>query len=369
MSDTIMPPEVKENTVPAKPAPGTSQPEKPYPLEYIREAQVLVAYAAQQGLEIDKSLVSVIVNSRYQIEHEGWNAEQEIQFWMAFDTIAKLVRPVSVVSLKALRTSEKTQIKKGKIVPLVNAPAHIVTVYQRWAFWVLLALLIVQIHWLFGSAIISAVTKEIPAQLAAVDQKIQTADEAIKRAKQEDNEANAQPDIAAREQYLNEKKNLEDSKNAYYDSLRRWSKALCLGILCARESEEEYTQKGYIKARQMASIVLQPIQLYILPLLYGLLGASAFVLRSITREIKELTYTPEANVRYRLRIQLGALAGLAVGWFLFVPAESAVAGSAFSVRALSPMALSFLAGYSVELLFAAMDRLIAAFSTDSASKR
>jgi len=31
-------------------------------------------------------------------------------------------------------------------------------------------------------------------------------------------------------------------------------------------------------------------------------------------------------------------------------------------RTLSPFALAFLAGYSVELLFAAMDRLIAAFT-------
>jgi hypothetical protein len=33
-------------------------------------------------------------------------------------------------------------------------------------------------------------------------------------------------------------------------------------------------------------------------------------------------------------------------------------------KAISPFALAFLAGYSVEVLFAAMDRFIAAFSSE-----
>jgi hypothetical protein len=340
-----------------------------YPLEHVQEAQLLLAYAAQQGLEIDESLVSVIVNARYQLEHGDWNAEHEIKFWMAFDTIAKLVHPVSLASLKATRIHGKHQTKKGKTIPPISAAERTVSIYQKWTLLVLAVLLIAQIYWLIGSVIITAVTKEIPTQLQALDEKIKTATEAINRAKQEDNEANAQLAIAERDKYENERKNVEDSKNAYYGSLRKWSKVLCLGIFCANESEEEYNRKGYIKASQAARIVLQPIQLYILPLLYGLLGASAYVLRSITREIKELTYTTNSNARYRLRIQLGSLAGLAVGWFLFIPPDSVGAGSLFSFKELSPLALSFLTGYGVELLFAAMDKLVAAFSTESSSKR
>ena len=47
-----------------------------------------------------------------------------------------------------------------------------------------------------------------------------------------------------------------------------------------------------------------------LPILYGLLGASAYVLRGITRAIQNLTYIVETNARYRLRIHLGSVQGL-----------------------------------------------------------
>src|SRR5262249_47217908 len=55
---------------------------------------------------------------------------------------------------------------------------------------------------------------------------------------------------------------------------------------------------------------------YLLPILYGLLGACAFVLRKLSDEIDKLTYAYDARVRYTLRLNIGLLAGLAVGWFL-----------------------------------------------------
>jgi hypothetical protein len=118
----------------------------------------------------------------------------------------------------------------------------------------------------------------------------------------------------------------------------------------------------YIKIRQSVQLILQPIQEYILPLLYGWIGALAYVLRSINREITHITYTHQSKEHYRLRAQLGALSGLAVGWFLSVDPENYTNNSSFSFGNLSPLALSFLAGYSVELLFSAMDKIVEAFS-------
>jgi hypothetical protein len=76
----------------------------------------------------------------------------------------------------------------------------------------------------------------------------------------------------------------------------------------------------------------------------------------LNTEVRNLTYVTTSNISYRLRIQLGALSGLAIGWF-------AGFDSSFSFGSLSPLALAFVAGYSVEVLFTAMDRLIAAFSS------
>ncbi|MGY2811958.1 hypothetical protein [Bradyrhizobium sp. USDA 4506] len=93
---------------------------------------------------------------------------------------------------------------------------------------------------------------------------------------------------------------------------------------------------------------------FLLPLLYGMLGAIAFVLRRLSDE----SLSGEARTlkrRYSLRVPIGALSGLAAGWLL-QPATGSMTAS------LSPFALAFVAGYSADLVFAAMDRIVAAFS-------
>ena len=95
---------------------------------------------------------------------------------------------------------------------------------------------------------------------------------------------------------------------------------------------------------------------YILPLSYGLLGACAHILRMLKREIREVTFSPTSVISFRLRWPLGMLSGIAVGWF-FGPEQ--LPGE---LSALQPLALAFLAGYSVELLFTGMDNLIDAFT-------
>lgn len=107
----------------------------------------------------------------------------------------------------------------------------------------------------------------------------------------------------------------------------------------------------YFENLLAADFVLNSFQGYILPLLYGLLGAFIYVLRSLMGEIKALTYSYDSEIRFRLRLTLGALGGMIIGWFLKPDDAGAVAS-------LSPMALAFLMGYNVDLLFTLMDKLI-----------
>ena len=100
-----------------------------------------------------------------------------------------------------------------------------------------------------------------------------------------------------------------------------------------------------------ANFTLNAFQGYLLPLLYGLLGAFIFVLRTLLGEVKSLTYSFDSEIRYRLRLTLGALGGMIVGWFL-KPED------AEGLASLSPMAISFLMGYNVDVLFSIMDRAI-----------
>ncbi len=95
---------------------------------------------------------------------------------------------------------------------------------------------------------------------------------------------------------------------------------------------------------------------FLLPVLYGMLGAIAFVLRRLSDDNLTREAGRQLRNRYSLRVPIGALSGLAAGWLLQPSAGSVTAS-------LSPFALAFVAGYGSDLVFAAMDRIVAAFTT------
>ena len=101
---------------------------------------------------------------------------------------------------------------------------------------------------------------------------------------------------------------------------------------------------------------------WLLPGLYGLLGACVFVMRALLRTTGRGVVPGNSRdarivdmLSLLLRVSLGGLAGIIIGWFS-VPTESAVGSSAIAVSSI-PFGMAFLAGYSIESLFAMLDRL------------
>ena len=125
--------------------------------------------------------------------------------------------------------------------------------------------------------------------------------------------------------------------------------------------------------------VLRVISEFILPLLYGLLGACVYVLRDLTNTIGSVTFSKSSMINYSLRLIMGPLVGIAIGLFLGTPAANLVGGPNLvdnpvtavvppTIPSLGIMALAFLAGYSVEVLFSALDTLIGAFASKNSPK-
>jgi hypothetical protein len=127
----------------------------------------------------------------------------------------------------------------------------------------------------------------------------------------------------------------------------------------AEEYEEEHlgVEDTLVNSKSMLAIISQ----YLLPLLYGWLGALAYILRTLSREIQEVTFTRGSEIRYSLRWPLGMLGGVTVGLF-FEPAD--LTGFA----AITPLGLAFLAGYGVELLFTGLDRIVRAFTSEDTAR-
>jgi len=105
------------------------------------------------------------------------------------------------------------------------------------------------------------------------------------------------------------------------------------------------------QAQLAGQFVLVVLQGYVLPLLYGILGAGTSILRILSKQIEKVIYSEGAGIQHLLRISLGALAGIMVGWFSFLlPNES----SSF-LGSVSPLAIAFLVGYNIDLFFSMMD--------------
>lgn len=111
---------------------------------------------------------------------------------------------------------------------------------------------------------------------------------------------------------------------------------------------------------EAARTVISRLNDVYLPLLLGFLGAHAYILRRMSKDISDRAFAKGSSFNHIVRIGLGALAGLASTWLL---TPELVGGASF--KALPVWALAFVAGYGIELVFAFMDRIIAAFTSPS----
>jgi hypothetical protein len=105
------------------------------------------------------------------------------------------------------------------------------------------------------------------------------------------------------------------------------------------------------RLQEKANLITGLIGAFVLPILFGTLGAVAFIIRSTSDQIRDSTFSTSSPIRNVMRVALGALAGVVISLF-----------SDFSTRlSLSPLAIAFLAGYGVEGVFSMFDGLAKKF--------
>lgn len=117
-------------------------------------------------------------------------------------------------------------------------------------------------------------------------------------------------------------------------------------------AETGETAKAKAYARQMFIL----LENYIYPLLAGALGACVSLLRQIFAQLREKKLHLRLFQSLELRIAVGTIAGIVVGWLSSPDLSSGIS--------LTPLALAFAAGYAVEIIYDLLDRIVAAFSSD-----
>lgn len=145
------------------------------------------------------------------------------------------------------------------------------------------------------------------------------------------------------EQIVNQWNQAKERLNQEQEQLTQNQQAL------SRQEQADNNREKARQAQLAGKFVLDILQGYLLPLLYGMLGAATYVIRDLSKQIKEVTYSEGTGVQHLSRISLGALAGIMVGWFSFLINTSTFLGS------VSPLAIAFLVGYNIELFFSLMD--------------
>jgi hypothetical protein len=140
--------------------------------------------------------------------------------------------------------------------------------------------------------------------------------------------------------------------------------------LCARQSDlrkKEELAYGdlwfwYPHDDRALPAVLAVVRGYVLPVLMGLLGSMTYVLRRYLRNVGDRLLTPRDLREYIVRLVLGTVFGVAIGFFTSGDGNTAQQVTSAPVTSLGAPALAFLAGYAVEAVFRLLDSLAEQFS-------
>jgi hypothetical protein len=136
--------------------------------------------------------------------------------------------------------------------------------------------------------------------------------------------------------------------------------------LCAQQSDllkkNDLTYQGFARwippyDGELAA-ALDVLKGYVMPVLMGMLGSMAYVLRRYLRSIGERLLTPRDLREYVVRLVLGTVCGVAIGFFTSWRGQSPPEGGFLDPTvSLGAPALAFLAGYGVEVVFRMLDGL------------
>lgn len=331
----------------------------------LREAEMLVHYVQRNAIKVDPKLIEKVVAARTSFRDGKLIGAAAADFHISYAQLAEALGPVTIGSIEDSVIRHTVQRRWFSLLgtkSIKTQAERAVTTYRNFALIALAALLLLQIYWMIGAKLISdinAIKSEILNRASAP--------------------ATPEPNDAAQRRQLSYANSVTNANQleTRLELLSHWyvfsvfdrsnragtksNNAPGAPAVTQPNWQTPPDSPAVENARTLvqASQRLDILQIYLLPLLYGLVGAIAYVLRELISETRSRRFRAEAMPAYQLRLFLGMLSGLAVGWF-FQPKTINFAGAS-----LTPMALSFLAGYSVEVLFSGMDKIVQSFGSES----
>jgi hypothetical protein len=324
----------------------------------VSDAELLAIYVSRNGMHVGRDGKAVtpevlqgVTDARERLVSHTLDGGAAAAFLKNYRELAAAAFPVTVASLRDSTVEQKGALPWwlifGRKVECI--PASVAS-YTHWAFAgvALFLLILTQSYYIVGTNLIQL----LPEYRMLVEK-----EQSVLKGVEPKSEASSGPQTDLEVRFSK----LVDADRTMLCRWLHWCPFFAMptpndpgrpaNSFVSTDVSHADTDAVVVKSRQMLAV----LQGYLLPLLYGWIGATAYVVRSLAREARERLYRRENDTAYTLRIFLGSLAGLAIGWFL-KPED--VSG----FNAISPFALAFAAGYSVDLLFTLLDKIVNAFS-------
>jgi hypothetical protein len=346
----------------------------------LAEAEMLLSYAVENGVQLDASVTRGVLDAGAAV-HAGWTEDLGTNLLTAEATLAAMLKPVSAESLENSARYRMKSLKRRLVLPLtMGVLAALIVMYSTVAF----------LFSGFATKIRDNIAIANPLAVKLVDElgSAQVVDDSLcpnseKQSKPATtgNVETAAPDGTQRKYVIADLQTFAAATRDMYGAAKQ------LNRLYAFSSKQQdpitgdkkfFTPADYAKALELPAglpdlalaatervCVYQRVRYYaqsteenatlfsgavaagILPVLYALLGAGAYMLRRLESQLRARTFINESHSP---RFITAAIAGAVVGLFNF--------GQGVSV---SPLALGFLAGYAVDVFFTFLESMIQTF--------
>jgi hypothetical protein len=370
------------------------------------DAQLLMMTAAERGIELEEDVTKAILEASDALDKKLLTPENTASFWQAYDRLSRSLSPITIDSVRA--THDMRRLRAGiwgylqgrTYVPFSRKSAFR---YKLLSLTTLLVLIALQVFSAIGNTLVVDIKEqsdriiELKKQLFDDSTPLSTNGTADTVAHTPDNVDGLAPDTDNDEQsnketspntgnfqIINQKIDEYISwRNAEIIGLKNWNRFWGRIMFFSKQTWEKPEYNDLSPESKLhvhyvsAQYVLHAISVYFLPMLYGLLGATFYVLRQLPKDIENLTFSMNSHIEYSLRAAQGPLAGIMASFFFSEAPNKLYAltthTSAFatiklgssSLSDFSPLAIAFLAGYSVELIFYVIDKIIATVTTKS----
>lgn len=336
--------------------------------EKLQDAERLLEYAAEVGIDVEDSVRNAVLNAR-RASAGGLSEQAAANLLSALTQLAVRTRPVTAASLRACADPQQT---------------HLVIRGYRTVAFVLLGIIIPFSLAAFSSSEMSeAIRKDLDtANALAVKLSDELGPPQVNQTSVNvRGRASMLPHGVSEKDVIRDLQQFAASIRAVYARARQlnfftafthadpfpgdrsdWAERKKIFELpeglpdlsqAATQKIGVYQQVRYFaqSIQQGVSITFGAVATCVLPMLYALLGACAFLLRSFEEQIRTRTFT--GADKHVARFLIAAIGGLVVGLFNNVNITQGAT--------LPPLALAFLVGYAVDIFFSFLEGLLQAF--------